>query len=168
MKNGDPGLAHETLMSLLFHPTGLDEAWLDGRTLLAEAVRWNCAEIVSALLEHGADADAPCSSGLRPLHLAAMSGRLDLVHQLVVWGADPSVQDNGGLTPLGKAILTAPAGVLHDVRELLLVAGAQESPTERTHLEARLLADRSDKAYLARFRGDGAAPPAGGVAAHIG
>ena len=62
MKNGNRSLAHETLTSLLCHPTGLDEAWVEGRTLLAEAVRWECADVVSTLLDYGADANAASRS----------------------------------------------------------------------------------------------------------
>ena len=164
MEGGDRAAAAEALTSLLCYPTSLDTGFVSGRTLLSEAVRWNCPELVEVLLEHGADPNAPCTSGLAPLHLAAMNGKLAFMHSLLLWGADPTMLDSGGLTPLQKAVLTAPPAALAGARELLLSAGARESEADRHRMAAREAADKNDAAYLARFRGDGAAPPGAGIA----
>jgi len=166
MENGNRKGALDALMALLRHPASLDDGIVDGRTLLAEAVRWNCHDVVDALLEHGANPNALCSSGLTPLHMASMSGKLHLMHALVAWGADPNIPDAAGLTPLRRAILTAPVAAVAGARELLLSVGARETAVARQEMAARLAADKNDLFYLVRFRGDGVAPPASGVAAH--
>ena len=164
MEAGDRAAAIEALTSLLCIPASLDNGYVCGRTLLSEAVRWNCPELVEVLLDYGADPNAPCASGLAPLHLAAMNGKLAFMHSLLLWGADPTMLDSGGLTPLQKAVLTAPPAALAGARELLLSAGARESAADRHRMAAREAADKNDAAYLARFRGDGAAPPGAGIA----
>ena len=164
MEGGDRAAAAEALTSLLCYPASLDTGFVSGRTLLSEAVRWNCPELVDALLDYGADPNAPCASGLAPLHLAAMNGKLAFMHSLLLWGADPARPDSGGLTPLQKAVLTAPPTALAGARELLLSAGARESAADRHRMAAREAADKNDAVYLARLRGDGAAPPGAGIA----
>ena len=96
-----------------------------------------------------------------------MGGKLASMHALLLWGADPRLGDGAGLTPLQKAIVTAPTATLDDARELLLLSGGRESDADRRRMAIRLLADKNDAAYLARFRGDAAAPPASGVASHV-
>ena len=167
MQNGDEASASELLWSLLAHPAGLDEGFVGGNTLLAEAVRFGNQNVVETLLEHGASPNAACSSGLAPIHLAAMGGKHTSLHSLLWWGADPRRGDSAGVSPLQKAILTAPSDTLDDVRELLLLSGGQESASDRQRMRRRKLADENDVFYLARFRGDAAAPPASGVASHI-
>lgn len=167
MERGDDAAASTALERFLRHPGGLDEGYVFGRTLLAEAVRFDCGEVVEALLEEGADPNATCSSGLAPLHLAAGAGKLSAMHALLLWGADPCLRDAAGFTPLQTAMLTAPNASLAQARELLLLSGGRESAADRRRMAARLLADENDAAYLARFRGDAAAPPAAGVASHI-
>jgi len=49
----------------------------------------------------------------------------------------------------------------------LLLCGGRESAADQRRLAIRLLADKNDAAYLARFRGDAVAPPASGVASHL-
>jgi hypothetical protein len=165
MKDGDHGQALASTTELLRHPVGLDERWVGGgRTLLAEAVRFNSAAVVAVLLDHGADVNMACVSGLAPLHIAAMNGRPALAHDLLLWGANPNQVDSGGLTPLRKAILLAPAAALMDTRELLLYSGTQESAADRQELARRVSADSSDRAFLARFHVTGHAPPESGVA----
>jgi hypothetical protein len=167
MQNGNRAAVSDLLSSVLTHPASLDDGFVSGRTLLAEAVRFNCQDVVETLLEHGADPNAACSSGLAPLHLAAMAGKLSMMHALLLWGADPCLGDSAGLTPLQKAVVTAPNAILDEARELLLLSGGRESAADRRRMATRLLADKNDAAYLARFRGDAAAPPVSGVASHI-
>jgi hypothetical protein len=165
MKNGNASAALATVNQLLAHPASLDEPWLKDGTLLTEAARWSCADVVAVLLEHGASVSVVRSDGLSPLHLAAMTGRTDIMRELLLWCADATTKDAAGLTPLRKATLLAPRSVLAETRELLLSAGASESPEERGDWARRCLADSSDKAYLRRFRCEDQPPPNGGIPA---
>lgn len=165
MKNGNASAALAAVNQLLAHPASLDEPWLKDGTLLTEAARWSCADVVAALLEHGASVSVARSDGLSPLHLAAMAGRTDIMRELLLWCADATTKDAAGLTPLRKATLLAPRAVLAETRELLLSAGASESPEECGDWARRCLADSSDKAYLRRFRCEDQPPPNGGIPA---
>lgn len=166
MRRGDQAAAASSVAALLCHPVGLEQASVEGRPLLAEAVRWDCREIVGVLLEHGADPNASDSSGLAPLHLASMGGKLALMQELLLWAACPQAMDKAGLTPLQKALLTAPPASLAGTRELLLLAGARNQGTGSHDLALRLAADATDRTYLARFHAEAAVPPASGVAAN--
>ena len=167
LKHGDQAGAASTIDVLLGHPLALEQARVGGRTLLAEAVRWDCREIVAALLDHGADPNASDASGTAPLHWAAMTGRLGLMHQLLEWAACPQTKDSAGITPLQKATLTAPPASLGGAREMLLLAGARSQGASGSELAQRLAADANDSAYLSRIRAEGAVPPASGVAANV-
>ena len=166
MESRNGKAAVEALGMLLSHRSGLDGGLLDGRTLLTEAVRHSCHDAAELLLEHGANPNVASDSGLAPLHVAAMSGKLSLMHSLLQWGADPSLPDAGGMSPLQKAVVLAPPATLQAAREMLLTVGVRETSADLGRLAARLRSDRDDAAYLARFRGDGAAPPSIGVASH--
>lgn len=167
MKDGDHGGALASTTELLHHPVGLDDMWVGGgRTLLAEAVRFDSAAVVAVLLDHGADVNMKCASGLAPLHIAAMNGRPALIHELLLWGANPNQVDSIGLTPLRKAILLAPAATLMDTREILLYSGTKECAADRRELACRVTADDNDRAFLSRFYANGHAPPEVGVASH--
>ncbi|WP_353213454.1 ankyrin repeat domain-containing protein [Rhodovarius sp.] len=167
MKHGDEAGAASAIDVLLGHPLPLEHVRVGGRTLLAEAVRWDCREIVAALLDHGADPNASDASGMAPLHWAAMTGKLGLMHQLLEWAACPQTKDSAGITPLQKATLTAPPASLGGAREMLLLAGAGSQGASGSELAQRLAADAYDSAYLSRIRAEGAVPPANGVAANV-
>ncbi len=80
------------------------------------------AEMVTLLLDAGADIEMPDRNGLHPLHNAAISGRMDIVALLLKRGAVVNSRDKQGRTPLLS--FAASAGSSIDIPKLLLAAGA--------------------------------------------
>lgn len=58
------------------------------------------AEVVQALIDAGADIEAPIGYGVRPLMLAAGYGEADVVDTLLKAGADVLAKNEGGYTAL--------------------------------------------------------------------
>ncbi|HMJ17730.1 MAG TPA: ankyrin repeat domain-containing protein, partial [Gemmatimonadaceae bacterium] len=58
------------------------------------AARMNRPEMVTLLIELGADPLATDGSGVTPLHVAARHGHADVVRLLLAAGADPSIRDS--------------------------------------------------------------------------
>jgi ankyrin repeat protein len=58
------------------------------------AARMNRPEMVTLLIELGADPLATDGSGVTPLHVAARHGHADVVRLLLASGADPSIRDS--------------------------------------------------------------------------
>ena len=86
-------------------------------------------EVVSALLDAGADVDARTASGASALHLAASQAPESVVTALLESGADPNAkEDVDGWTPLHYAADWQGAGLL-PVVSALLQAGADPGPT---------------------------------------
>ena len=71
----------------------------DGWTPLHEACCLGLADVVEALLQHGADARARCKDGTTPLHKAARAGSKAAVAMLMQAGADVSAVDKVYCTP---------------------------------------------------------------------
>ena len=75
--------------------------------------------VVQTVIERGAQATVPLlqtrdvSSGLTPLHLAAMRGHLDVVQYLVERGADWNAKDLEGMTPVARAVASGCLDVVH-------------------------------------------------------
>ena len=67
-----------------------------------------CADIVHALLDHGADVNLVDGDGAAPLHLAVSSGRVGVVRALLDAGADAAAT--------GKFVLTGNTSLHHAVR----------------------------------------------------
>ncbi|CAL5220265.1 g2246 [Coccomyxa viridis] len=84
----------------------------DGWTPLHEACCLGLADVVEALLKHGADAQARCTDGTTPLHKAARAGNKAAVAMLIKAGADVSAVDKNGLEPLDVALDEAIADLL--------------------------------------------------------
>ncbi|KAL4785637.1 ankyrin repeat-containing domain protein [Aspergillus varians] len=57
-------------------------------------------EVVTLLLDRGAQADQPCGGGLHPLHVAATASAIQVIHLLLQKGVDPNARDAGGMTPI--------------------------------------------------------------------
>ena len=75
-------------------------------TALHEAVPYSGAEVVSMLIERGADIHARDSTGRTPLHVLADYGEEDVTAifaMLTVGGTDINAKDEDGNTPLHKA-----------------------------------------------------------------
>eukprot|EP00903_Cladosiphon_okamuranus_P017407 g16031.t1 len=69
-------------------------------TPLHRAAAKGHAEVVTMLLQNGADIDARDGFFYTPLHLACVNGAVACVEVLLLAGADPSPRAQGGVTPL--------------------------------------------------------------------
>jgi ankyrin repeat protein len=121
-------------------PEGSNAISEDGFGPLGLAVYFGRRETAEALLEAGADPNAPSSNEfrVRPIHSAAAHRNgeesLALARLLLEWDADPNVAQAGGWTPLHQA---AAHGRL-ELAELLLAQGADrdaKSDDDRTPLQ---------------------------------
>ncbi len=89
-----------------------------------------------ALLDEGADANAPRADGVTALLWAAHWDEVEIVEVLLRAGADPDAADDHGVTPLMRA--SENAGV--DVARALLGAGANPDAAQGSGLTALMLA----------------------------
>jgi len=72
-------------------------------------------ELISALLDYGADVDARDTSEFTPLRLAALRGKLDTVRLLLDRGADINARDHQGQTPLMVAAFSGDEFLLEEL-----------------------------------------------------
>ncbi len=93
-------------------------------SLLGNAARTGCSEVVDALLAAGADPNLEDSYGTA-LSQAASCGSEDTVSLLLHAGADPNLKDRSGIGPLAKAAGFGHAAVV----QLLIGAGAEINPS---------------------------------------
>ncbi|MEH6471287.1 MAG: ankyrin repeat domain-containing protein [Halopseudomonas sp.] len=84
------------------------------------AAQSNQTELISLLLDRGADLDARDYFKRTPLHWAAEANRTDTCQQLLNAGANPNASDRIGKTPLMLSIGHSTAGVI----EILISARA--------------------------------------------
>ncbi|MGA2182615.1 MAG: ankyrin repeat domain-containing protein [Bryobacteraceae bacterium] len=73
-------------------------------TPLHAAVAGNSVAVTRALLEHGADVNAPQEAGWTPLHGAAQNGNAELIQLLIAAGATVSTRADNGQTPADLAL----------------------------------------------------------------
>ena len=98
--------------------------FVDGATVLHEAVRFDHKGYLAFFLERGVPVDARNASGSTALHDAIRLDRLDSAKALIDKGADPNARDGSGNTPLHLALPSAQSQVSVD---MLLAAGADPS-----------------------------------------
>jgi ankyrin repeat protein len=108
------------------------------------AATFGPAEMVSILLEAGADIEKPGRDGLQPLHNAVAMGDKDIVALLLQKGASVAAKDQQGRTPL--VYFTANAGTDIEIAKLLLTAGADPNIEDADHWTALN--------YVARYTGN--------------
>lgn len=109
----------ETLLTFA-EPAFLDIADKQGVTPLHLACRLGHDDVVSTLINAGADVHKTAEESVTPLHVAARSNCLPAVVLLLDAGAQVDVSNNYGWTPLHMACMN---GAL-EVCELLLARGA--------------------------------------------
>jgi hypothetical protein len=106
----------------------------DGQFALYEAVEMGDIEMVSFLLESGADVTPSDERGWTALHLASNLAGADAVSELLFYGADPNVKDHFGVTPLMLLAIFNPStpaneGVSSRIAHMLICDGAVLHPT---------------------------------------
>lgn len=72
-------------------------------TPLHVAAKWGKANMVTLLLDKGANLEAKTRDGLTPLHCAARSGHENVVEVMIQRGAPISAKTKNGLAPLHMA-----------------------------------------------------------------
>jgi quinoprotein dehydrogenase-associated probable ABC transporter substrate-binding protein len=109
------------LKMLIAHGAKLDSTDKDGLTPLAIAAQNAKVKATRALIEAGADVNAPVTQGgYTPLMLASISGSTELATTLVEHGAKVNLTNPGGVT----ALMIAAAGNRSNIVVLLLKSGA--------------------------------------------
>ncbi|XP_060719936.1 poly [ADP-ribose] polymerase tankyrase-2-like isoform X1 [Tachysurus vachellii] len=101
-------------------------------------------DVVSYLLQHGANVHARDDGGLVSLHNACSFGHAEVVDLLLQHGADPNSRDNWNYTPLHEAAIKGKI----DVCIVLLQHGAEPSVRNTDGRTALDLAETSAKAVL--------------------
>ena len=86
------------------------------------AAAFGPAEMVTILLEAGADIEQPGRDGLHPLHNAVIFGGKEIVALLIQKGAKVDAKDKRGRTPLLSFAATAGSDI--EIARMLLAAGA--------------------------------------------
>ncbi len=118
-------------------------------TPLLEAVSFNDAPLVRALLDAGASIDMPDSDGITALGWAAIANRTDAARVLIERKADVNHVDKKGMTPL----LYAASIDFGDgaIAQMLLKAGANPKAKTPEGLTAAQLASRYGHAQVVRY-----------------
>ncbi|XP_053094594.1 poly [ADP-ribose] polymerase tankyrase-2-like isoform X3 [Pangasianodon hypophthalmus] len=101
-------------------------------------------DVVSYLLQYGANVHARDDGGLISLHNACSFGHAEVVNLLLQHGADPNSRDNWNYTPLHEAAIKGKI----DVCIVLLQHGAEPSIRNTDGRTALDLAEASTKAVL--------------------
>jgi ankyrin repeat protein len=126
-------------------------------------------DVITYLIEAGADPNAPDNSGVAPLHRAVRNRCSAAVRALLAYGADPLLTNKRGSTPLHLAVQNTGRGESgtdaaheeqHEIIVVLLQHGARP---EDTDAKGKTVADRatSDWVREALISGSGTGPGAG-------
>lgn len=124
----------------------------NGRKLRTAATTCNI-ELLTRVLESGADPNAADEYKRSPLHLASCRGYILIVQQLLKFGANPNVVDSLGNTPLHLAVISASSNNFNVVVRVLLQGGASvhmydrsgKTPLELAEAKLRLLRTRYER-----------------------
>jgi ankyrin repeat protein len=95
------------------HPEHINARGGKRVTLMHVAARVGHADVLSSLLENGADVDVQGSSDLTPLYWASRSGKLEAVRVLLDRRADINARGNEGQTPLSGALFEGRFSTIH-------------------------------------------------------
>jgi ankyrin repeat protein len=126
---------------LLAHHAKLDAKDNDGLTSLGIAAQNGKAKAARALLDAGADVNAPVAKGgYTPLMLASISGSNELATSLIEHGAKVNAANPGGVT----ALMIAAAGNRSTIAGLLLKAGADVNARSEDGRTALSIAQAND------------------------
>ena len=106
---------------------------------VVEAAAAQDTEAVRALIDRGADVDAPWADGSTALLWAAHWGDLDMADLLLAAGADVNAADDHGVTPLERAAENASLEMV----EKLLAAGADANAARASGLTPLMVAART-------------------------
>lgn len=98
-----PNVKVSRLLLLAHAEPNARTSWLQGAPLLGVAAHEGFADMVSSLVEFGADVDAASDTGRTPLSLACQRGHLAIVQYLLAHGARVERVDSEGLCALAHA-----------------------------------------------------------------
>jgi len=140
----DPGPLRRLLLQVR-HPNAKDSR---GNSALSYAVMSGDADLVSRLLQRGADPNLVTSAGRRPIHWVNFyrEDTWPVVDVLLKRGAKPDVRNNDGATPL---MLAAEAPSVRAALKLLS-AGADASARDKSGTSVLYYATRTDAPELVR------------------
>jgi cytohesin len=110
---------HIAVVSLLMDKSGASSGEAAQRQL-QDAVMRGQIDMVSLLLQRGADPNLRTASGSTLLHDAALKGYRDIAERLLASGARVNERNSSGATPLHDAAL----GGFRNIVELLIAKGA--------------------------------------------
>ena len=112
------------------------------RSEVADAVMHGNKSVVSALLQHKADVNAPQIDGSTALHWAVQADNLELTDLLIRFGAHVSAANKAGATPLLLATINGNAAIV----ERLIAAGADpNAPLTKFADTALMMTSRTGK-----------------------
>lgn len=118
--NSDDAAAAAALLADGADPNVMESDGFFSNPIMRTAVRNGNTEIVSQLIEAGADVNAVDSKSRSILHWAVSEGETGMVRLLIDAGADVNAQDDEGFTVLPKAVNANNA----EMTRMLLDAGA--------------------------------------------